>query len=454
MSRNVLVVANDHVGSMMAGPGIRSLRFATELARDHTVTLVVPFATDITDERITVVQDDPWDARRMNERVSGFDVVVAQKLPVMTMGRLARSRTLAIYDLYAPLAVEELASHSRERRTRRADAAWRLTAVTQEAALQCGDAFVCANERQRDFWLGCLLSAGRVQAAYAADRSLRALIDVVPFGIEDAPPTPSNPVLKGVIPGIEPGDKVLLWGGGIWNWFDPITVIRAVDRIAAQRNDVRLYFLGLRHPNPGVAEMEMERRAIALVDELGLKDRVVFFNESWVAYEARGQYYLEADIGVTAHFDDLETRLAYRTRLLDCLWAAVPIVTTSGDSLGSLVQERGLGVALPPGDIDAWVSTLTNLLDNEDDRLGIRERIARVRSELAWSRAIEPLRALVEAATKAGGHLPSRLAARYVGARAENALRRHGMFGASSRAVRALAGRTAPLEERVRAQLR
>jgi glycosyltransferase involved in cell wall biosynthesis len=455
MKRSVLVVANDHVGSQMAGPGIRSLRFATELARDHAVTLVVPFATDIDDERIAIVQDDPWDARRMNRRVGGFDVVVAQKLPVPTMARLARSRTAAIYDLYAPLEVEELASHSRERATGRADAARRLTAVTQSVCLQCGDAFVCASERQRDFWLGSLAGIGRVdQRAYDADRSLRQLIDVVPFGIEETPPTPSRPALKGVVPGIGLDDKVLLWGGGIWNWFDPLTVVRAVARVAAERPDVRLYFLGLRHPNPGVAEMEMERRALALVDELGLRDRVVFFNDGWVPYDARGQYYLEADLGVSAHFDELETRLAYRTRLLDCFWAALPIVTTTGDAIGSMVEERGFGRALPPGDVDAWVSALTTLLDEDDERQRIRERIAGVRPELVWSSAVRPLRRLVATVDKTGDRLSTRLASTYVRARAENAIRRHGVPGATSRAARALAGRPAPLEERVRASLR
>jgi glycosyltransferase involved in cell wall biosynthesis len=451
----VLVVANDHVGSVMAGPGIRSLRFATELARDHAVTLVVPFATDLRDTRISIVQDDPWDARRMTERASEFDVVVTQKLPVATMDRLARSQTVVIYDLYAPLVVEELALQSRERRTAGADAAWRLTAVTQEVALKCGDAFVCASERQRDFWLGCLIGAGRVdQDVYGADRSLRALVDVAPFGIEDLPPTGSHPVLKGVVPGIGANDKVLLWGGGIWNWFDPLTVIRAVDRIVRRKNDVRLYFLGLRHPNPGVAEMDMERRAVALADELGLRDRVVFFNEGWVPYDARGQYYLEADLGVSAHFDDLETRLAHRTRLLDCLWAALPIVTTRGDSLGSFVEERGLGRAIAPGDVEAWASTLVDLLDDEDERRRIRDRIVRVRPELVWSQAIEPLRNLVATTEKRGATVPSRLRMRYAYARTENALRRHGVYGAASRAVRSFAGRAAPLEERIRTQLR
>ena len=59
----------------------------------------------------------------------------------------------------------------------------RLSCMKQRAALASGDAFVCASERQRDLWLGALLALGRIDPdAYAADPSLRSLIDVVPFG--------------------------------------------------------------------------------------------------------------------------------------------------------------------------------------------------------------------------------------------------------------------------------
>ena len=74
----------------------------------------------------------------------------------------------------------------------------------------------------------------------------------------------------------------------------------------------------------------MARLAVARAEELGLRDRVVFFNEGWVPYEQRGAYLLEADLGVSAHFDDLESRFAFRTRLLDCFWAGLPVVTTVG----------------------------------------------------------------------------------------------------------------------------
>ena len=108
---------------------------------------------------------------------------------------------------------------------------------------------------------------------------------VVPFGVSDAPPRHKQQVLKGVVPGIGPDDKVVLWGGGIYNWLDPLTLIRAIDKLRSRVGTVRLFFLGLRHPNPNVPEMRMAVETRRLAEELGLVGSHVFFNEGWVEYD-------------------------------------------------------------------------------------------------------------------------------------------------------------------------
>lgn len=451
MTKRVLVVANDHVGKTMAGPGIRAYRMAVELSADFDVTLVAPFATDLRPTSVEIVQDDPWDDHRMSARVRAFDAVVTQRLPVPTMRRLARTGVMTIYDLYDPSGLEALALAAAMPPTRRIDATHRLEAILQEAALACGDAFICASERQRDFWLGSLITIGRVDRdAYVQDPSLRKVIDVVPFGIEPSRPRRNGPAIKGVVPGIGADDKVLLWGGGVWNWLDPLTIIRAVARISERRSDVKLFFLGLEHPNPTIATMPMERQAFALAEELGVRDRFVFFNRAWVPYEQRGSYYLDADVGVSAHFDNLETRFSFRTRLLDYFWAGLPVITTRGDVLGDLVAERGLGRTPEPESIDAWEAAIEQLLDDEGERDAVRRNLGEVRGEFAWSRVVGPLRSLLAAEAQIRSGPPADLTLRYMGARLEHAYRQHGARQATARLTRHLLRRPKPLSERAR----
>ena len=70
------------------------------------------------------------------------------------------------------------------------------------------------------------------------------------------------------------------------------------------------------------------REARATAEALGLLGSVVLFNDSWVPYEERGAWLNDADCALSLHHDHLETRYAFRTRVLDCFWASLPIVCT------------------------------------------------------------------------------------------------------------------------------
>jgi glycosyltransferase involved in cell wall biosynthesis len=399
----ILLVSNDRVGSSMAGPAIRYWELARELAKQFEVTLAVPVTTDLTPDGFEIVATRPRDSRHLTELALGANAVVAQELPLRTMARLARSPVRAIYDLYTPIRIELLALYRRKQLTQRELRNARHSSLAERAALATGNGFICASEKQRDLWLGALGQAGRLDSQrYRADPSFRGLIDVVPFGLDPASPR-AQPVLKGVLPGIGSDDRVLLWAGGIWNWFDPLTVIRAVAELDRKRTDVRLVFLGTRHPNPEIAEMTMTRDAVTLAEELGLRDRVVFFNEGWVPYDERGAYLLEADLGVSAHFDDIETRFAFRTRILDYFWAALPVVTTRGDALSDLVGARGLGRTVDFGDVDGWVRAIETLLDDGDAYRAAKLAIEDARREYEWPGVTERLIRMLDGPSASGG---------------------------------------------------
>jgi glycosyltransferase involved in cell wall biosynthesis len=395
--QRVLVVSNDRVGKRMAGPGIRYFNFARELAKDFEVTLMVPSPVDFDVEGFEVVQAQAYGGRAFSDYARTFDVLITQTLLPWTMRALANESVRIIYDLYDPFLIENLALFAKQDSSRRyKDSILRANTLAQEIALTTGDAFLCASERQRDLWLGMLGTLGRLDHdEYARDPSLRRLIDVVPFGLPADPPTKTRQVLKGVVPGIAESDRVLLWGGGIWNWFDPLTVIRAVAELGLRREDVRLYFLGVQHPNPDTEEMGMDREAVELAKELSVLDQSVFFNFGWVPYEDRANFLLEADLGVSAHFDNVETRFAFRTRMLDYLWVGLPIVATRGDVLSELVGDRNLGRVIPEGDVEGWTNAIEELLDNSDQYEIARRNIQRVRSQFAWPNAIRSLVRLV-----------------------------------------------------------
>lgn len=399
---SVLLVPNDFVGSRMAGPGIRYHQFASALARRFDVTLLIRNdPVDVQLPAVRIVQAPGSSYARVKELSRESDVVIAQGgLGVRTMRYLARAGVRTIYDMYVPFSETLAYEAAQGRAASYGTLSSRAQLVRQELALATGDAFLCANDRQRRLLLGALSVLGRLgMNRYRQDPTLRNLVTVVPYGLPAIPGTSAGAVLKGVVPGIRTEDRVLLWGGGLWDWLDPLTVIRAIERIASVRDDVKLYFLGVRHPNAAARAMGMNRRAVELAERLGLTGKYVFFNLGWIPYDERASYLLEADLGVSAHFDSIETRFAHRTRLLDYFWAGLPTVTSRGDVLAELVEREHLGRTVAPEDAEGFAAAVLTLLDDETEYRAIRANLEAIRPRLAWNSLVEPLAELVDGGT-------------------------------------------------------
>lgn len=389
MSR-VLVISHDYVRRTMAGPGIRSFELARQLhLAGHDVKLAAPTSTDLTSQPFPV---EAWTSEAsLKEMVRGQDVVVVQGFVLERNMHLATSGAAIVVDLYDPFHLEYIASYTYDAEANKA-IDWLSVLACLLDQVRVGDFFLCASERQRDFWLGMLSGVNRVTpVTYASDETLRNLIDIVPFGISTSPPVKRVPRIRGKVPGISEDDFLLLWGGGIYNWFDPLTPIRAIARLAPDHPRLKLFFLATRHPSPDVPEMVMAREAIALAEELGVLDRHVFFSQDWVPYDDRADWLLEADAGLSTHQDHLETRFSYRTRVLDYFWCGMPTLCTSGDSLADLIEARGLGLTVPPQDEDAICEALVKLMTDADGREAMRHRVAETAEELTWDRAAAPL---------------------------------------------------------------
>jgi glycosyltransferase involved in cell wall biosynthesis len=374
----------------MAGPGIRAWEIARSLADEFPVVLAAPAVNGDDAPGFRVV------AYARNRRAALSSVVRDARLVVVQGTVLAFSPWIAdanvplVVDLYDPFHLESLHLFSRNSPGyQRLRHSFDLSIIQQQ--LREGDFFVCASEQQRHFWLGMLSSLGRVgPAGYRRDPTFRALIDVVPFGIPREAPQHTRPVLKGCYPGIGADDQVLLWGGGLWEWLDPLLLIRAARRLRSDYPRLKVFFMGTRRPGGGAAGALLVDAAQRLTRELNLED-VVLFND-WVEYRDRQNFLLESDIGVSLSKDHLENTFAFRTRMLDYMWCCLPIVCTNGDATADLVERHGLGVTLPPSDEDQLVLALKRLLDDPGGRNGRRQRFEALREQLSWMQATRPLR--------------------------------------------------------------
>lgn len=429
-------MTQDVIGDRLAGPAIRALAMATALADEgHEVRV---HSTGGATAALPAVRPGRLSPADASATARWADVVVVQGDVLDTCPGLGAPDVVVVCDLYDPFQMEglvrgvDLPERVRYAATRRA-----LSVLTRQ--LQRGDLFLCASERQRLFWLGHLDAAGRVNpASYDRDPSLADLLAIVPFGIDEQAPTRDGPGLRDRLSGLDESSRIVLWGGGVYDWLDPLPLIGAVAELLSEVPELRLVFMGTAHPNPAVACPAMLDRAHSLVSSLGIEQAVVF-HDGWVPYHERHNVLLDAEVGASGHLSHIETTLSYRTRILDYIWAGLPVLTTAGDALGDLVYEAGLGRTVPPADQSATTAALRSLLLDATAAEAARRAVADIAPSMRWSAALRPLLDFCAAPRPAADRRPAeavRLRADRAPGRSERRARARDLAGAAGALLR------------------
>ena len=222
----LVIVSPDIVDHRMAGPGLRYLEMGRALASDVDPVLAIPNETSLEVPGVQLVRYDEHDPNSLRVLVENADAAVVSGYMLTKFPFLVHTPTRLVVDLYDPIVLEN--QHYYLHETEQTQERLNQEAVgATNLGVQVGDFFICGSERQRDFWLGVLTANGRVNPRTCADDGgLHKLVDVVGIGLPTRSPAPGRG-LKGRHPAIPEDARMVLWGGGIWNWLDPLTLIRA-----------------------------------------------------------------------------------------------------------------------------------------------------------------------------------------------------------------------------------
>ncbi|MFC2159565.1 glycosyltransferase [Actinomycetota bacterium] len=389
IERTLLIVSSEVVSREMAGPGIRIWNFAEVLSENMNVILAIPNETDFREMDFKVIQYK--DNGHLAQIVRDADIVLCNGMTLSRFNSIKNSGKHLIIDVYDPYNLATLAEYEGESMEEKLKI-YKIIQHSFNEQFYYGDFFICASDRQRDYWLGMLSALNRVNPfAYNIDSSLKRMIDIVPFGHPSYKPMHTKQVLKGEIEGIHQDDFVIIWGGGIYNWFDPLTLIRAMVEVKKVRDDVKLFFMGVEHPNPEVKALRMVNNTIKLSKKLGLYDKNVFFNFEWVDYENRQNYLLESDIGIITHPNHIETRFSFRTRILDYIWTGLPIITTEGDYLSDMIKFEEMGIITKDGDESDVARAILKMAQDKDFYNNCKKNIEKKRGDFTWEKVCQPI---------------------------------------------------------------
>lgn len=381
--RRVLLISSAPIGSQMAGPAIRYVRMAGVLRETHDVRLAAPNGGGRA--RIGDLAIEPF--RHVAALARASDLVISQGVGPY-LADLADCRAVRIFDLYDPIHIEAASYFAHET----GGLVEPIMQLQLQAVMRWGDYFLCTGPRQRDMWLGLMSAERRVLGEWVRDAAPLERWIEAPFGIDDEPPQcGTTPVMRGRLPGVDDRCFVLLWNGGIWNWLDPLTPIRAVAALAERRPDVRLVFLGGAAADLHLPRMRMVRAARDEAARLHVLDRQVHFVPQWIDFDARGAWLLESDAVISAGPAGLEHHFAYRTRLLDAVWAGRAVIANPGEAAAERMAEAGAARLVAPGNADALAAVIEQMMSDRGDAEAMGRRAAALRPEWTWRRVLRGL---------------------------------------------------------------
>jgi len=402
----IALVSSEPVRERMAGIGLRYLELARRLpaAAGVETVLVSPAPPEATRAALAAaeafeafeaptdgaVPTGPVEVRSFHR--GGLARLLADCDGAVAQGQLANDLLLecprlpTAIDLYDPWLVENL--YYREELGlapyENDHASWVLQ-------MSRGDFFLCSSEEQRGFYLGFLAALGRVNPdRLAGDPDLAGLIAPVPFGVPQRL-GPHRPWL----PERRPGERRVLFGG-LYDWYDPWTLLAALERLPDEGEAAGWRLLLIANPNPGstpqrlLREVEREcRRREWWGSRVELLD--------WVPADRRWDLLRDVDCLAAPHRPSLETRLSLRTRFLDAAAAGCPAIVTEGGAASRLVAEHGAGWVVPPENSEALAAALRAALADPEAADLRRRGAAGLAARFAWDRVLAPLAAFCRA---------------------------------------------------------
>ena len=353
----VLVLTDDLVGPSMAGSALRAWELARILlGAGHEVVLSgAPGSSHPEGHGPPVVEKQPW---------RWADAVLSPPWCLPLQGFLGGQ--LLIVDGVTPLLAELSTSPStQEILRRRRTAGARLPLAAARA-----DAILVAGEEQARWWSSRL-----------ARRPDVPLIRV-PFGIPESDPAADI----GSIEGVPAGWSVVLWWGGVWPWLDLDTLLAARARLGS----VKVSVVVPTAERPGSGTHLTTEDFEAAGERYGLQRPAIVPLEKWVPYAERYRILNRSSVLTVLHRSSPETALSFRTRALDGLWAAVPVLLSEGGAVSDIASSEGWGAVVPPGDAKLVAAGLDLLLGDRSQKR-CRAVLAKARGAWRWSVVAQPL---------------------------------------------------------------
>lgn len=396
-SKAVIFTGLVNIDKNLVGTAIIYKKLADLLIKKgYQVSMVTPGETDITGTKIKFHLYEEENNQKLISS-SGLVIFGAYPPPQPLWTAYQKKKTIVTY-LWSVAPVGSLEFKDFSSRQKQKELHQYITA-SFNLSLLLSDKIFCRDRQVQTLLWGSLASLGRVNLDnYLQHKKLRNIIEEAPFGLDKGLPKHKQDVYRGRYEAIGQDDFLLIWNGGVWNWNDGQTLIKAMKKV--DKENIKLIFQGFKHPDKGQRLSQEAKKTLEAAKGRGLLDKNVFFPDKWIPFAQRGNYLTECDAGVVSSPDIPEANLFLKTRIYDYLWAELPVILNDCEAFAPVIREKGLGLVVKTGDAGDWAKKIMEIRNNKKLKNEIIENIRAYKKELTWDKALKPIEKYLDKPSK------------------------------------------------------
>jgi len=388
--------------TQVEGGGLRCWGLAKGLvANNDNLEVTVAYHESYRKDKFTTEYEGvhlaTWDHANVAKLISEYDSVLVSycmgELSVEVASSIRPDQQL-ILDCYVPIYVEVSARESTD--VEGEYQAFEMDVEKWRTVLRRGDIFLCANAAQKSFYQGVLAAVGRINPVTYSDD----MIMIVPYGVyRDEPVANDTPITK-LLGGSDDSVLKVLWFGGIYPWFDVRNLADAVKEVN-KTQPAKLIVVGAKNPfNKHPDFIARYDEFIDYVSTKEMKEYVVV--QDWIDFNDRADWYLDADVVVVFNKIGEENKLAWRTRLVDFMWADLPVLTNGGDPLGEIMLSHDAAVRMNSLEAKDIASSIIKFLGKDKSRIAeLKKNMHAVKADFYWDTVTKELARKVQQHTRA-----------------------------------------------------
>ncbi len=245
--------------------------------------------------------------------------------------------------------------------------------------LSKADCLLCAGVRQRSYFYGWLVQAGRVPED-------EHFIRYIPVSL--SPETPEHHYPE---PGAE-GEPRIVSGGGWFPWQNQSQTIFAICEAIQKRDQGSISIFGTPHETQALsAEEQIIRDIYARVQKLAEASPRIDCH-GYIGRRELLDIYSRASVAVEAMTYNLERELAFTTRTIEYLWCGIPVLYNDFGEISGHIRDYDAGWAINP-ESDVEIAQAIEEIFTDPARVAQKGRNAAqlVRDRFSWDKTISPL---------------------------------------------------------------